>query len=142
MLKINPSDPHAIIEHALRRARESASSLPYAVQIEAEAPNTDHPMLTTCSVYAGPNHQLHGCIRLEQVPIFLAGLKAAEEPYIRAAGHPGGARKTDHGDLYDYKTGAFIRQATPEEYSASVAAAQADDGRGVIEISGRSVYVV
>lgn len=95
MLKIDPSDPNAIILAALRQAREAALSLPYAVQIEASTYNTDHPMRSVCSIYAGPNHQLRGCIRLEHVPAFLAGLLAAEHPYIRAAGHPCGARKDD-----------------------------------------------
>lgn len=52
------------------------------------------------------------------------------------------AEPATHRFLYDYKTGEHIREATPEEYAASLAAEMDDGGRGVIEIDGRSVYAV
>lgn len=45
------------------------------------------------------------------------------------------------GHLVDYRTGETIRPATEEERKASLAAAEQDGGRGVIEVDGRSVYV-
>ena len=45
-------------------------------------------------------------------------------------------------ELTDYGTGEFIRQATAEEYKASVEQAKHDGGAGVIEVDGRSCYVV
>ena len=44
--------------------------------------------------------------------------------------------------LHDYQTGEYIRQATPEEVSASVEAARRDGGRGVIVVDGQSCYVI
>jgi hypothetical protein len=49
--------------------------------------------------------------------------------------------ETTHGTLTDYQTGESIRPATAAERAASLAAAKADGGAGVIRIDGRSVYV-
>ena len=46
-----------------------------------------------------------------------------------------------HGTLTDYQTGESIRPATAAERAASLAAAKADGGAGVIRVDGRSVYV-
>lgn len=47
----------------------------------------------------------------------------------------------DFGRLCDYRTGTTLRRATATECAASLAAAQRDGGRGVIEIDGRACYV-
>lgn len=44
--------------------------------------------------------------------------------------------------LHDYRTGDFIRHASLPEYLASLQAAETDGGRGVIEIDGRSYFVL
>lgn len=44
--------------------------------------------------------------------------------------------------LYDYATGEEIRNATAEELAASIDAAKHDGGAGVIEVDGRSCYVI
>lgn len=44
-------------------------------------------------------------------------------------------------NLFDYQTGEYLRLATPEETSASLAAADVDGGSGVIIVDGRSAYV-
>ena len=42
--------------------------------------------------------------------------------------------RTDQGHmLIDYRTGETLRAATDEEVAASSAAAEGDDGRGIIE---------
>lgn len=46
------------------------------------------------------------------------------------------------GTLHDYQTGEPIRIATVTEYNASIEAAQSDGGAGVIDVDGRSCYVV
>lgn len=43
--------------------------------------------------------------------------------------------------LCDYRTGDVVRVATVGEWERSVAAAEQDSGRGVIEVDGRSCYV-
>jgi hypothetical protein len=43
--------------------------------------------------------------------------------------------------LHDYKTGEYIRAATPDEAAASEAAAHCDGGAGVILVAGRPCYV-
>jgi len=45
-------------------------------------------------------------------------------------------------ELIDYRTDEFIRKATQAEYEASVDAAEHDGGAGVIEVDGRSCYVM
>lgn len=47
----------------------------------------------------------------------------------------------DYGDLMDYSTGESIRPATRDELRASLAAAEHDEGPGVIEVGERSCYV-
>ena len=42
--------------------------------------------------------------------------------------------------LHDYKTGEYIRPATPAEIAASIEAAKTDGGAGVIVVEGRSCY--
>ena len=44
--------------------------------------------------------------------------------------------------LYNYKTGARVREATRKELAASKAAAQEDGGAGVIMVDGVPCYVV
>ena len=51
------------------------------------------------------------------------------------------ADRWKHGALCDYGTADTIRPATAEEAIASAEAAEADGGRGVIEIDGRRCYV-
>jgi len=46
-----------------------------------------------------------------------------------------------HGALCDYDTAETIRPATAEESAASSEAAEADGGRGVIDVDGRRCYV-
>lgn len=43
--------------------------------------------------------------------------------------------------LHNYKTGEVIRPATAEELAASIEAAKADGGAGVIVVDGVSCYV-
>jgi hypothetical protein len=43
--------------------------------------------------------------------------------------------------LYDYRTGEYLRAATIDELTQSLDAAEHDDGRGVIQVDGRSCYV-
>jgi hypothetical protein len=47
----------------------------------------------------------------------------------------------DEGFLHDYKSGDFIRRATPQESADSIEAAKSDKGAGVITVNGRSCYV-
>ncbi len=44
--------------------------------------------------------------------------------------------------LHDYRSGDFIRVASPAELKASKEAAEHDGGAGVIEVDGRACYVV
>lgn len=44
-------------------------------------------------------------------------------------------------DLMDYETAERIREATPEELAASIAAAERDGGAGVIMVDDRKCYV-
>ncbi len=46
-----------------------------------------------------------------------------------------------HGALCDYDTADTLRPATAEEAIASAEAAEADGGRGVIDVDGRRCYV-
>lgn len=45
------------------------------------------------------------------------------------------------GTLCDYSTGEELRDATDDEYEASLRAADSDGGSGVITVDGRSCYV-
>jgi hypothetical protein len=45
-------------------------------------------------------------------------------------------------DLLDYNTGEIIRAATVAELRESIEAAKIDGGAGVIDVNGRSCYVV
>jgi hypothetical protein len=49
---------------------------------------------------------------------------------------------TASGDLCDYMTGETIRPATDDELEDSIEAASRDGGAGVIDVDGRSCYVV
>jgi hypothetical protein len=49
--------------------------------------------------------------------------------------------ETTTARLYDYRTGYYLRAATGEELAESLAAAEDDDGRGIIQADGRSCYV-
>ena len=44
--------------------------------------------------------------------------------------------------LHDYLTGDYIRPATKKEHIASIETAETDGGAGVINVDGRSCYVV
>ena len=44
--------------------------------------------------------------------------------------------------LHDYRTGDFLRAATPAEAAESIAAAQRDGGSGVILVDGRPCYAL
>lgn len=48
---------------------------------------------------------------------------------------------TTEPTLHNYETGDFIRVATTDEFSASVAAAEIDGGAGVITVDGVRCYV-
>ena len=53
-----------------------------------------------------------------------------------------GKRFVRNGDLHDYRTGAFIRAATPAELVESFWAAEEDGGVGAFKLDdGRAVYV-
>ena len=47
----------------------------------------------------------------------------------------------DRHYLTDYNTAEVIREATEDEYDASVEAAKHDGGAGVIDVDGRRCYV-
>jgi hypothetical protein len=49
--------------------------------------------------------------------------------------------RNEYTSLHDYKTGDFIRRATPQESADSIEAAKSDKGAGVITVNGRSCYV-
>jgi hypothetical protein len=51
------------------------------------------------------------------------------------------AQTSEHGSLLDYATGDFIRPATADESSRSIASAEITGGAGVITVDGRSCYV-
>ena len=51
------------------------------------------------------------------------------------------ARRWRHGLLCDYDTAETLRPATAEEAIESAEAAEADGGRGVIDVDGRRCYV-
>lgn len=44
--------------------------------------------------------------------------------------------------LHDYRTGEVLREAAADELAASIDAAERDGGAGVIEVDGRTCYVV
>lgn len=46
------------------------------------------------------------------------------------------------GELRDYDTGEYIREATPAERMASIDAASWDGGGGVITVDGVRCYVI
>lgn len=48
----------------------------------------------------------------------------------------------EHGTLYDYQSGEEIRAATSQELNDSREQAESDGGAGVIDVDGRSCYVV
>jgi hypothetical protein len=45
------------------------------------------------------------------------------------------------GSLFGYASGDYIREATPAELAASIDAAAADGGAGVILVDGRRCFV-
>lgn len=47
----------------------------------------------------------------------------------------------DKAWLYNYETGASIREATDKEYEASLHAARYDGGCGVILVDGKRCFV-
>ena len=47
-----------------------------------------------------------------------------------------------YGELTDYRTGDVLRPATPSELHSSRTAAETDGGAGVIDVDGRSCFVV
>lgn len=61
-------------------------------------------------------------------------------PY--AAKVVGMTKSESSADLHDYRTGEFLRRATADELSASVAAADEDGGAGVIDVEGVYCYDV